>query len=247
MQILPTKITEEKRENPSSGLQKFSIQGNRCFSLVRAHVPLVFALLVKGLSNWEVREEHKSGRLTRKYLMRMRTVLSLSAHIQLCLCRDEVLLPYVIWNPWSQLLCGPCNVVSAEYWTASKTPLTEPNLHPWLSSLLSFVFHLFSVTLWFWSWVCLTFSSPWVREILHSGSLYTQTPVACLNQQRRKQTTRSRPSRRAGKRRTWGEKRSFPKSSHTDRDIWDGRERRVLKRASGRTVMYSLQSIFDLF
>lgn len=48
-----------------------------------------------------------------------------------------------------------------------------------------FIFHLFTAILWFWSWVCLTFSSPWVTEILHSMSLYPQPPAACLNQKHR--------------------------------------------------------------
>lgn len=80
--------------------------------------------------------------------------------------------------------------------------------------LVLFIFNLFGVILWFWSWVCLTFSSPWVREILHSVSLYPQPPAVCLNQKqkqpRRKESERetkcgSRGRERVGNRGYIGE------------------------------------------
>lgn len=64
-------------------------------------------------------------------------------------------------------------------------PLSERSTSPWISIPALFIFHLFRVILWFWSWVCLTFSSPWVRGILHSVSLYPQPPAARLNQKQR--------------------------------------------------------------
>lgn len=61
-----------------------------------------------------------------------------------------------------------------------------------------FTFHLSGAILWFWSWLCLTFSSPWVTEIPHSVSLYPQTPAVSLNQKRRqprrRQTHKERQS-----------------------------------------------------
>lgn len=41
---------------------------------------------------------------------------------------------------------------------------------------------LFCAVSWFWSGVSLTFSSPWVRGILHSVSPYPQPPAVSLNQ-----------------------------------------------------------------
>lgn len=69
--------------------------------------------------------------------------------------------------------------------SAPETTLREQNLSLVALIPVFFIFHLFSVILWFWSWVCLTFSSPWVREILHSVSLYPQPPAACSNQKQR--------------------------------------------------------------
>lgn len=69
-------------------------------------------------------------------------------------------------------------------WTACNTAEgTEPVSVAFIAAL--FIFHLFSVILWFWSWACLTFSSPRVRRILHSMSLYPQPPAGHLNQKQR--------------------------------------------------------------
>lgn len=60
MQMLPTKNCKGRKKKgekkPSSGLQEFSTQRNGGFSLIRALVLVLFALSVKGLSNYAERE-----------------------------------------------------------------------------------------------------------------------------------------------------------------------------------------------
>lgn len=99
------------------------------------------------------------------------------------------------------LCCEPYAVVFTE-WTVLNCPSTQENTAE-RTELISvafipvlFIFHLFSVIQWFWSWVCLTFSSPRVRGILHSVSLYPQPPAACLNQKQRQPQRREREKER---------------------------------------------------
>lgn len=87
---------------------------------------------------------------------------------------------HTMWYLHHELYWTACN-------TAERTKLISVAFIPVL-----FLFYLFSIILWFWSWVCLTFSSPRVRGFLHSVSLYPQPPAGCLNQKQRQPRRRER-------------------------------------------------------
>lgn len=132
-----------------------------------------------------------------------------------------------------------------------------------------FIFHLFTAILWFWSWVCLTFSSPWVTEILHSMSLYPQPPAACLNQKhrqpRRRQTqgetkcgccgieTRERRERKGkeseGQERTEAMEGKRSKSLvliHGAGEVWDMTNNIQIQRQISLRFGCALQSVTEL-